>query len=232
MRERLDQYLVLCDRYERMERDSNYRYTDAMRAIDREAQSLQPTIERILAALDPKLAEDLLPLGYQLSNVERRIREGLGVLDDRAEWDVRLAPDSPSLAADKMHPLMWSAASPVWGTAQYRVAVQQAAIALSAHLKARTTSVLNDRELVAQVFAPDPPKPGLVRLHLAGDRSDKMWQSRQQGLHLMAQGAFAGIRNVAVHDDVEWSEHEALEHLAVLSVVARWAEQAVAVIGK
>lgn len=49
--------------------------------------------------------------------------------------------------------------------------------------------------------------------------------ARQQGLHLIAQGAFAGIRNVAVHDDLEWTEHEALEHLAVLSVVARWAEE-------
>ena len=38
-----------------------------------------------------------------------------------------------------------------------------------------------------------------------------------------------GIRNVAAHTDEEWSEHEALEHLAVLSVVARWLDQTVAV---
>jgi len=57
-------------------------------------------------------------------------------------------------------------------------------------------------------------------------QEDDNWKSRQQGVHLLAQGAFAGIRNIAVHDEALWSEHEALEHLAVLSVVARWADDA------
>jgi hypothetical protein len=42
-------------------------------------------------------------------------------------------------------------------------------------------------------------------------------------LGFSAAGAFQAIRNLAAHEDeVSWSEHEALEHLAVLSVVARW----------
>ena len=41
----------------------------------------------------------------------------------------------------------------------------------------------------------------------------------------MAQGAFAGIRNVATHTNDEWTEQEALEHLAVLSVIARWTDE-------
>ena len=227
MRQRLEQYLGMCDRYNASERASGYDFTDEMRTLDHEAQALQPTVERILATLDPRLADQLLPLGYQMSNIESRIRQALGILDDRDEWSVRLAPDSPSLVADRLHPLIWAAASSVWGTGQYRVAVHQAAVALSARIKARTESHLNDRELVAQVLAPEPPKPGQVRLHLPGNREDRTWQSRQQGLHLIAQGAYAGIRNIAVHDDVEWSEHEALEHLAVLSVVARWIDESV-----
>jgi hypothetical protein len=47
---------------------------------------------------------------------------------------------------------------------------------------------------------------------------------RAHGTRLLAQGAFAGIRNIATHSDDEWSEQVALEHLAVLSVVARWAD--------
>ena len=195
-----------------------------MEAIDHQAQTLQPTVERILMALDSRLVDGLMPLGYGMRNIDRRIRQALGIISDREKWAIRLAPDSPILSADRMHRMVWSAAATVWDTGQYRVAVQQAAVALSAHVKARTGSALNDRELVSQVFAPDPPKTGQVRLHLSGDRADRTWQSRQQGLHLMAQGAFAGIRNVAVHDDIEWTEHEALEHLAVLSVVARWSE--------
>lgn len=226
MRERLEQYLALCERYEAIERGNGYRHSPQMTVVSEEAQRLQATVERILSALDPELVDDLRPLGYEMSNIDRRIRRALGILDDRDEWSIRLAPDSPSLSADGMHPMVWSAARTVWGTGQFRIAVQQATVALSAHIKTKTGSALNDRELVTQAFAPDQPKPGQVRLHLPGDQADRTWQSRQQGLHLLAQGAFAGIRNVAAHTDVEWTEHEALEHLAILSVVARWADTA------
>lgn len=227
MQERLEHYLDLCERYESSYRSVSYAsYTDSMRATDHEAETLQPTVERILRTLDPRLLDGLMPLGYDSTNIASRIRQALGVLRDQDEWARRLAPDAPTLSADGMHPLMWSAASAVWRTGQYRVAVQQATVALSASVKKRARSPLSDRELVQQVFAPDPPKDGQVRLHLAGDRSDRSWQSRQQGLHLLAQGAFAGIRNVAAHEEEEWTEQQALEHLAVLSVIARWTDEA------
>lgn len=224
MRERLEKYLRLYEQYSSNEKQSSYQYTDAMKSIDREAQTLQPTVERILGALDPRLVDDLTPLGYTSSDIDRRIRQAIGIIADREEWKLRLEPDAPNLSADSLHPIIWSAAATVWGTGQYRIAVQQAAVALSAHVKARAQSHLSDRELMAQVFAPDQPKSGQVRLHLHGNKADKTWQSRQQGLHLIAQGAFAGIRNVVTHDNAEWTEHEALEHLAVISVVARWAD--------
>ena len=56
-------------------------------------------------------------------------------------------------------------------------------------------------------------------------KKSRTWRSRQEGLHLTAQGAFAGIRNIATHTADEWTEQVALEHLAVLSVVARWADE-------
>ena len=61
---------------------------------------------------------------------------------------------------------------------------------------------------------------------LPGDRSTTTWRSRQDGLHLLSQGAYAGIRNVVVHShEPQWSEQEALEYLAVLSTVARWTDE-------
>jgi len=66
---------------------------------------------------------------------------------------------------------------------------------------------------------------------LPGDKSSRTRKSRQEGLHLLAQGAFAGIRNVATHTGDELPEQVALEHLAVLSVVARWAEETKVVTG-
>jgi hypothetical protein len=167
-----------------------------------------------------------MPPSYISDDGERIVRQALGALRDRAEWPTLLAPESPSLQADQMHPLVWQAACTVWETGEYKMAIQQAAVSLSAHIKAKTGSKLNDLALMQLVFAPEPPKAGQVRLHLAGDQEDDNWKSRQRGLHLLAQGAFAGIRNIAVHDEALWSEHEALEHLAVLSVVARWADEA------
>jgi uncharacterized protein (TIGR02391 family) len=142
---------------------------------------------------------------------------------------MNLAPDAPSLIADQFHPHVWAPALALWDTGQYRVAVGQATISLSAHIGKKAGSSLTERKLVAQVFSPADPRPDLVRLHLPGDKSSDTWRSRQEGLHLLAQGAFAGIRNVAAHTDHDWSEQVALEHLAVLSVVARWSDETVRV---
>jgi len=123
------------------------------------------------------------------------------VLRDQDEWAANLAPDAPSLIADQFHPDVWAAASPLWDTGQYRVAVGQAAVSLSAHIAKKAASPLSERELVAQVFSPSEPSPGQVRLHVPGDKSSRTWKSRQEGLHLLAQGAFAAD---------EWPEQVAL----------------------
>lgn len=98
MRERLEQYLALCERYESSERSAGYNsYTDSMRSIDHEAETLQPTVERIFRALDPELLDDLLALGYSPSNIASRIRQALGILRDQDEWALRLAPNTINL---------------------------------------------------------------------------------------------------------------------------------------
>lgn len=43
--------------------------------------------------------------------------------------------------------------------------------------------------------------------------------------------AYAGFRNVAGHAGTPWAEHEAIEYLAVLSVIARWVEETVPCVG-
>ncbi|MGV9419935.1 TIGR02391 family protein [Streptomyces sp. NPDC003674] len=62
----------------------------------------------------------------------------------------------------------------------------------------------------------------------AVDRNTPTWRARQEGAKYLAAGAFLALRNVAAHEDeVTWTEQEALEHLATLSVLARWIEQCV-----
>jgi hypothetical protein len=68
-----------------------------------------------------------------------------------------------------------------YGTGQYRVAVGQARVSLSAHIAKKAGSSLTERELVAQVFSPNQLGSNQVRLHLPGDKSTKTWKSRQEG---------------------------------------------------
>ena len=102
MREKLEEYHSLCERYDALYRQAGYDYSDECRRVDREAQLLQPTVERILGRLDPELQKDFPGLGYTSGDPDRRVRQGLGLLKDREDLERRLAPDAPSLVADRL----------------------------------------------------------------------------------------------------------------------------------
>ena len=233
MRERLESFKALCDRYETVHSSPAADHSGILVHLGDQMAPQMPTVREILKRLDPELAEQVTEPGYTSGAFDslRAVQQGLGILRDQDEWTANLAPDAPALIADQFHPHVWAAAAALWDTGQYRVAVGQAAVSLSAHIAKKAASPLSERELVAQVFSPGEPVPNQVRLHLAGDKSSKTWRSRQEGLHLLAQGAFAGIRNVATHTHDEWPEQVALEHLAVLSVVARWADETKVITG-
>ncbi|MFB7825296.1 TIGR02391 family protein [Streptomyces hydrogenans] len=62
---------------------------------------------------------------------------------------------------------------------------------------------------------------------MPGDGSDT-FKSVYRGAASLAGGCFAGIRNPHSHEGglSELPEHEALEQLAVISVLARWVDSA------
>jgi len=227
MHERLGQLRWLCEEYDKTNQQSGYESTPRLEDVFSQISRALPTAKEIVKNLDPQLVPEIKPPAYMLgsSGTVHAIDQALGILRDQDEWKANLAPDAPSLVADQFHPVVWSAASAIWDTGKYRVAVQQAAVSLSVHIGAKAGSSLTERELVQLVFATSSPAPGQTRLHFPGDKSSKTWKSRQEGLHFLAQGAFAGIRNVATHTNDEWPEQVALEHLAVLSVVARWGDE-------
>lgn len=227
MRQRLEKFKTLCETYDQQYERSGYQYTSGVDQLNSQINAEVPTVREIVKRLDPDLTADITtPLAMTgTSKPMRAVEQALGILRDQDEWKAKLAPDAPSVIADQFHSNVWDAASAIWETGQYRVAVLQAAVSLSAHIASKAGSSLKERELVQHAFSPNAPAQGQVRLHMRGDRTSKDWKSRQEGLHLLAQGAFAGIRNVATHTDDEWTEQVALEHLAVLSVVARWTDE-------
>lgn len=60
------------------------------------------------------------------------------------------------------------------------------------------------------------------RLRCPGNQKSQTVQSMQQGALQFSQGAFMAIRNPAIHQDGGWNPVTAAEHLAALSIVARW----------
>jgi hypothetical protein len=142
MLEKLEQFKALCEAYEHESRRTAD-YTDRQRELGAEMSTLQPTVREILKRLDPELAAaELRPMHLTgVSEALDAIRQALGILRDQDEWKANLAPDAPSLVADQFHPRIWAAASALWDTGQYRVAVGQAAVALSAHIASKARYV-------------------------------------------------------------------------------------------
>lgn len=231
MRAKLNRFEALC-----RNRIREYETLTANQAHARDATIISsiPTVRQILDRLKPGLTDQVKNTMDEESLVAARSAalQGIGILDDQDEWAANLEPDAPVLIADQFHPRIWAAAAALWDTGKYRVAVSQAAVALSAHIASKAQSSLTDRKLVNEVLAPSDPPAGKTRLHMPGSKDTETWKSRQDGIHHLAQGAFAGIRNIAAHDEGEWPEQIALEHLAVLSVVARWTDKTRLIKGK
>ncbi|MFI5712686.1 TIGR02391 family protein [Kribbella sp. NPDC051620] len=227
MQEKLKYYLVLVKQYDMAYERAGYEWNSDCEAFNNEAGMLLPTIEQILKVLGVMPSEDLTTLAYGGGGKSATaVRRALGTLRDRDEWAVRLAPQAPTFAADQFHPWVWQAAAVFWDAGQPAAAVEAGSKSLTARIQQKSGSSLVDRELAADVFSSKASSSNRVRLWLPGDRSTDMWRSRQDGLHNLAIGAYAGIRNVAAHSHQPgWSDHEAMEYLAVLSTVARWADE-------
>lgn len=227
MQKQLNQYLDLCRAYDAAYASGGHRWNPTCEKFNDAATMLLPTVEQVFKALNSLPAQELHPPSYtEGDETVRAVKQALGILRDREEWSVRLSPQAPTFAADRFHPWIWQAAAAFWDAGQPAAAVESGAKSLTARIQQKSGLTLVDRELAAEVFSAKASS-NRVRLWLPGDRATDMWRSRQDGLHNLAMGAYAGIRNVVAHShEPGWSEQESLEYLAVLSAVARWADEA------
>ncbi|MEV0493648.1 TIGR02391 family protein [Streptomyces atratus] len=153
--------------------------------------------------------------------------QALGMASSAEEIAAFLRPTSPAIAADSLHPWVWEPAAPLWAAEARQDAVLAAARTLNRRLQQKLERHdIGETDLCMQTFDLKEAQPGKPRLRFPGDRSTATWRARQEGAKYFAAGAFLAIRNVAAHEEaVEWSREDALEHLAALSVLARWIEE-------
>lgn len=220
MREQLDNFVSLVKRYEATRPPGEYVGNEDL--YD-ELHRAEPVVRRILQTLDPQLGRDLnidqlAGPAMAASDAQR----GIGLLQSLADLNRNLAPDAPSMVADRLHNWVWSAAQTFWETGHYRSAVHTAASAINAHTQAKLQRTdVSDDKLMQEAFSDRPPEPNKSRLLLPGDPLDQTRQSRQRGALQLGMGCFYAIRNPAAHTTEEWPEQLAMEYLATLSVLAR-----------
>lgn len=196
---------------------------------------LLPVVTRIVAAVDPDLPNLMAQRpptgtrGYEFTFVREALHRAKGLLDHQVELQEILGPQGPRLSADELHEWVWSAAASLWDGGHRRAAVQTAASVVDTHAKEKLERRdISGADLMMQAWAIDPPKKvALPRLRFAGlDPASEEYRSRHEGAKFFGAGCMMAIRNVASHDVEELEPQIALEHLAALSVLARWIEAA------
>lgn len=149
----------------------------------------------------------------------------LGVLATETETRKHLGSDAPSMSADALHPTIWKAAAALWADRHFGQAVQRAATFLNAEVQDRLgRHDVSDAQLMAQAFSSQPPELGKPRLRWPGEADDLTVKAMRAGMLHFGQGCFMAIRNPTTHGTDEIPRQEALEFLATLSTLARWAD--------
>lgn len=132
----------------------------------------------------------------------------------------------PAFAPSQLHPTIWAAAADHWTTHQYRVAVREAAEALTQDWKVRLgRNDVDDTVFWQQSLSPGDPTDGAPKVAWRGDHGDKTVKSMRGGLNQLATGLNLTVRNIATHTREEFSEQEAMERLAAYSHLARLLDQ-------
>jgi hypothetical protein len=235
MRDQLTEYLALLEKYFSVQGpplattstgQHTRRVVSGRTATLTELRRREPTVKEVLKRLDPTLSEFKFETVGGKDDARNAAQRGLGILDGMDDWAAHLAPDAPTLPADQFHPWVWDAARTFWNSKHYRDAVRAAATAINAHTQAKVgRRDIADNDLMNQVLK-EPTRPGQKYLQIPGDPNDQTVQSRNRALRPFAEGCFAGIRNPAAHEHgPDWAEQKALEHLAALSVLARWIDE-------
>lgn len=134
---------------------------------------------------------------------------------------------APSIDPEVMHPLIWGAARSLWRDGHHRDAVKTAAEALVGQVRSLTGRYdVEETSLWEHVFSPNAPKLNAPRLRWPGDPGNLTTKSMINGLVKFAPGVQMTIRNPLAHgEELGMGPDEALERLAVLSLLARWVEK-------
>lgn len=171
----------------------------------------------------PKALLDAHNIRTTAANVRGRLD---AMLADAESAD---ASGTPGFVPSQLHPLVWAAAADHWTTHKRRVAVREAAEALTSHWRDLLGRSDEDgTRFWEQTLSAGEPVPGRPKLTWPGGTEDKTVRSMRGGTRRMAHalsdlatGVNLTVRNVTTHAGGELSEQDGLERLAAYSYLAR-----------
>ena len=149
------------------------------------------------------------------------------LLQRQSEIEANLGEGAPVISVSRLHPWVWEGAQALWRSGHYRSAVIDAILKVNAETQNKVgRRDVTEKELFDQAFSDGPPAPGKARLRRMRPDGSDTFKSMQRGARAFAEGVFAGIRNPLSHENpVDIPEQVALEHLAGLSILARWVDE-------
>lgn len=219
---RLEEMLALA-----VERQAGLRDQAHRVRLEGEVERRWPTIQRILDELMADRARNWTLGGRAWwTYLAAECRQALGILADAEEVAQHMGAPAPRASLDELHPWVWDAARTFWSPDGYRVAVAQAAAAVSAHVQAKVNRWdVADDALMNEVFGEKSAATDKPRLRLPRWKDDQTQESRQRGARALAQGCYWALRNPATHQVSMWTEQEAVEALCAFSILARLIEE-------
>jgi uncharacterized protein (TIGR02391 family) len=153
------------------------------------------------------LPETVLMLESLIKRLEEK-REDLG--------GDRTALVRASFEGLDLHPRITSACAELYRNRHYRNAVLDASLALQDYVKERSRCRDRDgADLMRYVFSPKSP---VVAFNDLGDETDR---SEQEGMMHLFEGVMLALRNPRAHALSDDSPEQALEYIALMSLLAK-----------
>lgn len=184
-------------------------------------------VEQILNRVMPNWRRLEPPTSRRWQDIRRAASRARAQVLRADEIRQNLGDDAPEISAANLHLWIWSGARSLWQSGHFVQAVRDAATKLNAETQNKVgRRDVSETDLFKQSFSLDGAKPGKARLRRLSPEDSETYRSVQRGAMAFAEGIFAGIRNPLSHEaDQEMSGQVALEHLAALSVLARWVDE-------
>jgi len=150
----------------------------------------------------------------------------MGRLDSLIRKADASSSEAPQLGPAALHATVWDAAARYWTMHLFRDAVRVACEALVARVKGiNGHNELADTDAWTQIFSDQSPTPSRPRLRWPGSPTDLEVRTMNAGLGRLAPGLQMTIRNPSTHGLEDFTEQEAFEQLAALSMLSRWMDR-------